>query len=135
MLTSDYLPGTCPGGQVKNNLMISSFERVQLRGWLVFLLAVQQQTAIVGLEGSGSSFLNDLKTGFFSDEECFSDGVDYAVIVFGYDLTNTLPYWLTRNSWGPNWGDKGYMRLKITGGPGICGINTLPALIPIVKLP
>ena len=29
-----------------------------------------------------------------------------------------------RNSWGINWGEDGYMRIKIIDGNGICGIQT-----------
>eukprot|EP00475_Leptophrys_vorax_P002255 TRINITY_DN11274_c0_g2_i1.p1 TRINITY_DN11274_c0_g2~~TRINITY_DN11274_c0_g2_i1.p1 ORF type:complete len:465 (+),score=0.46 TRINITY_DN11274_c0_g2_i1:120-1397(+) len=45
------------------------------------------------------------------------------------------PFWIVRNSWGPDWGDAGHMRMDIQGGYGVCGINTLPGIYPVVRSP
>lgn len=37
--------------------------------------------------------------------------------------TTEKPYWLLQNSWGKDWGEDGFMRIAVTGGNGICGIN------------
>ena len=37
----------------------------------------------------------------------YSCTLDHAVVAVGY----TADYWLVRNSWGPGWGEKGYIRL------------------------
>jgi len=34
----------------------------------------------------------------------------------------STPYWTIKNSWGPDWGEKGYFRIKRDAGT--CGINT-----------
>ena len=42
------------------------------------------------------------------------------------------PYWIVQNSWGADWGDKGYVYIAISDGYGVCGINmdvTYPNLI------
>ena len=51
------------------------------------------------------------------------DKVNHAVVVVGYGTTEEgLDYWLVKNSWGPGWGDQGY--IKIQRGVNMCGIGT-----------
>ena len=37
--------------------------------------------------------------------------LDHAVVAVGYGVDGGEGYWLVRNSWGPHWGEKGYIRL------------------------
>jgi len=47
--------------------------------------------------------------------EC-SANMDHGVLLAGY----TSEYFLVKNSWGPSWGEKGYIRLD--GTTDTCGI-------------
>ena len=50
--------------------------------------------------------------------------VDHAVTAVGYGTDEVAgPFILVRNSWGEQWGDKGYVKIGMADGLGICGIN------------
>lgn len=63
------------------------------------------------------------------------DALDHLVVLEGYgtDETTGEDYWLVRNSWGPLWGEQGYVRLKrvdpstLDDPDSDCGLDTTPA--------
>lgn len=59
-------------------------------------------------------------------------GVNHGVTLIGYgtDIENGLPYWIIKNSWGPRWGEAGFLRLY--RGNNTCGIAQLPS-VPILN--
>ncbi|CAI5503727.1 unnamed protein product [Closterium sp. Naga37s-1] len=78
----------------------------------------------------------------YQDPGCYTGRLNHAVLVVGYFVfrndgsQNRIapPFWIIRNSWGVEWGDRGHMRMDIQGGDGVCGINVLPGIYPIVKM-
>jgi len=66
------------------------------------------------------------KSGVYDGKCDASPGkVNHAVVAVGYDsadkTTYALPYWTVRNSWGPDWGEHGYFRIK--RGVNKCGLS------------
>jgi len=61
----------------------------------------------------------DYSGGIFAG--CTSSNTDHAVTVVGYGTERGQDFWLIKNSWGPNWGEKGFIRLK--RGVKMCGIG------------
>nr|CAH8843496.1 unnamed protein product [Trichobilharzia regenti] len=55
---------------------------------------------------------------------CSKYMLDHAVLLVGYGVSEeNIPYWIVKNSWGVEWGEKGYFRMY--RGDGTCGINTV----------
>jgi len=40
-------------------------------------------------------------------------------------------YWLVQNSWGPDWGSNGFIKLGVEGGYGVSGMNTYAEAINV----
>jgi len=55
--------------------------------------------------------------------------IDHVVQLVGYGTDNGKDYWLVRNSWGPNWGENGYIRLlrHSDGSMNWCQKDTTPS--------
>jgi len=59
--------------------------------------------------------------------------LDHGVLAVGYGVENGVEYFIVKNSWGPSWGESGYVRIGVADGAGICGIQSGPPSYPSVK--
>lgn len=89
----------------------------------------------VGVNGADRSFLA-YKDGIFDHPTC-RQGANHALLITGYghEYTSTgelVKYWIARNSWGTDWGEDGYIRVKrgdgLKGTEGVCGIARSPSV-------
>jgi len=73
------------------------------------------------------------KSGVIDDVKCGTN-LDHGVLVVGYGSENGKDYWVVKNSWGPGWGDKGFVKIarsNSTNDIGICGIAAQPSYIVV----
>lgn len=51
--------------------------------------------------------------------------LNHAVQLVGYGSSDEGDYWIVRNSWGPTWGEDGFIRLK-RENISKCGVDESP---------
>jgi len=75
------------------------------------------------------------KSGVLTGEYCSKDEpqLNHAVLVVGYGTDMRAgDYWIVKNSWGADWGDKGYFRMARNAN-NTCGIAS-EALFPVAAV-
>lgn len=95
--------------------------------------ALAEGPVAVAIEADETTF-QFYKSGVLT-AKCGAD-LDHGVLAVGYGTNEDgQEFWKVKNSWGPKWGDHGYIYLsKSEQGPGECGI-LLQASYPIVEKP
>ncbi|PWZ41476.1 Thiol protease SEN102 [Zea mays] len=94
--------------------------------------AVYKQPVSVLIDAGGIGYYSE---GVFTGP-C-GTSLNHAVLLVGYGATaDGTKYWIVKNSWGADWGEKGYFRLKRDVGiqGGLCGITMYP-IYPIKNCP
>merc|ERR1719333_884970 len=90
--------------------------------------AVAKQPVSIAIEADKSAF-QLYKGGVLSDPSCGTK-LDHGVLIVGYGTDAGKDYWKVKNSWGPTWGENGYILLARgtgSGKPGQCGIAMQPS--------
>jgi xylem cysteine proteinase len=89
---------------------------------------LQRGPLAVGIDCTTYAF-RAYRGGIFS-ATCYSE--NHAVILVGYGVSGTTQYWIIRNSWGPYWGESGYMKVKVNSGNKSSCFVEWDAYLPLV---
>jgi C1A family cysteine protease len=67
--------------------------------------------------------LNFYKEGIYDDSSCTSS-TNHAVLAVGYGRSDEgIDFWIVKNSWSEDWGEKGYIRIAM--GQKVCGFGKI----------
>ena len=122
----------CLQNQCNNVVKIKSYTDVKPNDESILKRAVAIGPVSVAIQANVSSF-RFYKSGVYQDPEC-GDQLDHGVLVVGYGTDQDLDYWIVKNSWSPEWGDNGYIKIlrnDANSDSGMCGIASQPSF-PIV---
>lgn len=102
---------------------VDMMKELRARGPIVGNIIVDENFYIYN---SGIYSTKDLKknSGHFDktklvEDNIFFEKVEHTTTIVGYGEEDGVKYWICQNSWGPDWGESGYFRIKT----GDCGIN------------
>ena len=122
--------GTCTKCNVVGK--INSYVDVQPNNETALMIAVMKQPVSVAVEADGFDW--QFYSGGVVTDSCGTN-LDHGVLVVGYGTDSSLgDYWKVKNSWGPDWGEGGYIRLgrgSKYAPNGQCGILMDPSY-PVV---
>ena len=92
------------------------------------MTAIAQQPIAIAIEADQSSF-QSYSSGVMT-KTCGTN-LDHGVLAVGYGTQGGADYYQVKNSWGADWGDKGYIYLgrgaQFNGAKGQCGIQMDPS--------
>jgi C1A family cysteine protease len=90
--------------------------------------ALNQTPVSIAIEADQGVF-QGYQGGVLNSADCGTN-LDHGVLLVGHGNDGSQDYWIVKNSWGPGWGESGYIRIADVAGQGICGIN-MAAVYPV----
>lgn len=124
---------SCMASTCTKQATVSSFLTVQRQSQAALEYAVALQPVVTPIQADQADFM--FYSGGIMDGTC-GTALNHAVVVVGYgtDGATGKKYWKIKNSWGPSWGENGYVRISRGdqwNPTGQCGIQMDPT-IPVI---
>jgi C1A family cysteine protease len=126
--------GTCETSKLSGaSLKVSSYADVTTNDADALKAQLEKGPVSVAIEADKAVFQN-YSSGILSGTACGTN-LDHGVLCVGWGSENGTEYWLVKNSWGPTWGDNGYIKMAVenTNAKGTCGILSGPPSQPVTN--
>ena len=68
---------------------------------------------------AGNVYFRFYKEGVIDLPQNVSRSLNHAVLLVGYDYDEKGMYWIIQNSWGDQWGDKGFCKIRVAPKEGV----------------
>ena len=106
---------------------LSGYQDVTANDPVALSKALESGPVSIAVDASGLAW--QFYSGGIVHRFCGTD-LDHGVLLVGQGTEGSTDYWIIKNSWGPNWGEQGYIRVQRkmdTTGPGVCGEQQQPS--------
>jgi len=104
---------------------IGGYKNVKPKSSAALKHAVHKQPVSIAIDAAGQDFML-YTSGVLKSTTC-GETLDHGVLVVGYDVDESSGehFWIVKNSWSSQWGEKGYVRMFMEHGKevsGTCGM-------------
>lgn len=119
----------CTANAANPKASISGYVKLIENSYLDLMNAVATVGPIaVSVDASFGAYESGIYSGCPTGNDGSNINIDHAVVLVGYGEEDGTKYWIVRNSWSPDWGEKGYIRLLRTDADAeTCGTDSTPA--------
>ncbi|EGC33585.1 hypothetical protein DICPUDRAFT_80649 [Dictyostelium purpureum] len=115
--------GKCKFNKANIGATITGYKNVKSGSESDLQTAVAAQPVSVAIDASQNSF-QLYSSGVYYEPACSSTQLDHGVLAVGYGSQSGQDYWIVKNSWGADWGEKGFI-LMARNKHNNCGIATM----------
>jgi cathepsin L len=116
-------PNPCKFKAADVGATIASYKDVVSGSETDLQTAVDKNPTSVAIDASHTSF-QLYSSGVYYEPACSSTQLDHGVLAVGYGTEGSSNYWNVKNSWGTDWGMKGYIYMSKDRNNN-CGIATV----------
>ena len=82
------------------------------------MLSLKISPITIAVDAS-SIYFRYYKSGVIDIETNSTQQLNHAVLLIGYGFDENGLYWIIQNSWGKEWGDNGFCKIRVKDGDGI----------------